>query len=820
MRLHILVNVMAALCALALTLLLSGLAVNYQQSRQAVEDGAVIDYLQTGMNELRFVMVETILYQAPRSLQQWDLKHASMLTLLQAQVFALPREQALLNRMRSDHQTCDVLYKRLAGIAPTSPGERSESDGSELRARTLSTLMLLTQEMLDDANELSRLNQAHIIIAQSQGDTLMLLTVALVGAIMAWIWWLIRRRILLPIAALQNGTALVAAGNLDHRLDLGGADEIAKLAQAFDRMTERLRLARGELLESEGLKASVLDHAAYAIIATDPGGVIRVFNPGAAALLGYRSADLIGKATLLPFHDPAELRDRAQALSRELGRTIDGEGVEALVAKARATGLADENEWTFIHKDGRRIPVILSVTARTDPRGELVGYLGMAIDITERKQSQRRMEHLLAEQEALLENELIGIVTVKNRLIVWANPAFEKMLGYGPGELAGTPTRRNYPSEEGYLAFGAASYPVLESGGIYRAQMEQRRRDGSSVWVEISGAMLDRDTEESLWAFLDVTERRTLEQIVKQSEQRMELALSGADLGLWDLDIASGSFTHSPRLVTMVGYAPGEIEVNAASFLAGIHPDDSYAFGSVFYAHLKGQLPRLEVEYRMRHKDGHWVWILSRGMVVERNAEGRALRMTGTNLDISERKHSEEQIRELAYYDPLTGLPNRRLLLDRLGLALPTSARRASSGAILFIDLDNFKDVNDREGHEYGDLLLTEAARRLSSCVRAQDTVARLGGDEFVVMLEDLSADPAYAQTQAEVIAKKACAALGASYALRQKSHRCTASIGVCLFKGSEVAIADLLKRADSAMYEAKAAGRDTIRFYRAAPQG
>lgn len=183
--------------------------------------------------------------------------------------------------------------------------------------------------------------------------------------------------------------------------------------------------------------------------------------------------------------------------------------------------------------------------------------------------------------------------------------------------------------------------------------------------------------------------------------------------------------------------------------------------------------------------------------------------------DISQRKAYEARIYELAYYDTLTRLPNRRLLFDRLGQALPASGRRDSYGALIFLDLDNFKTINDTRGHEFGDLLLMEVAQRLLATVRIEDTVARLGGDEFVVMLEDLGSQETEAYQHALVVAGKVCDALGVPYMLRDTEFRCSSSIGFTLFKGTGVSATELLRRADTAMYEAKNAGRNAVRAYR-----
>jgi diguanylate cyclase (GGDEF)-like protein/PAS domain S-box-containing protein len=184
------------------------------------------------------------------------------------------------------------------------------------------------------------------------------------------------------------------------------------------------------------------------------------------------------------------------------------------------------------------------------------------------------------------------------------------------------------------------------------------------------------------------------------------------------------------------------------------------------------------------------------------------------STDITERKHADEKIQHLAFYDHLTDLPNRLLLLDRLKQALVSSARNSRAGALLFIDLDNFKNLNDTLGHDMGDMLLKQVTQRLASCIRAGDTVSRLGGDEFVVMLVDMSEQLIEAATQTEAVGEKILASLSQPYQLDRNTYRCTASIGVTLFSGTEQATDELMKQADIAMYQAKKAGRNALRFF------
>jgi PAS domain S-box-containing protein len=207
--------------------------------------------------------------------------------------------------------------------------------------------------------------------------------------------------------------------------------------------------------------------------------------------------------------------------------------------------------------------------------------------------------------------------------------------------------------------------------------------------------------------------------------ERIDLALGGANLGLWDWYLDSGRLRTDARGRAMLGYEPGasgEAPV-FERWLEQVHPEDR---GGIEQARARSDASSgYEAEYRVRHRDGHWIWVLSRGKVVERDEAGKALRMAGTHMDVSARKQAEEDIVRLAFYDGLTGLPNRRLLCDRLTQALAKSERSKVHGAVLFLDLDNFKSLNDSLGHLAGDKLLKRVAARLTEATRETDTVAR-----------------------------------------------------------------------------------------------
>jgi len=213
-----------------------------------------------------------------------------------------------------------------------------------------------------------------------------------------------------------------------------------------------------------------------------------------------------------------------------------------------------------------------------------------------------------------------------------------------------------------------------------------------------------------------------------------------------------------------------------------------------------------------RAKDGHLYWV-NTTIVPNMDSEGKPFQYVAIRTDITEHKLAEEKIHQFAFYDALTGLPNRRLLMDRLNQALAVSARSGQYGAVMFLDMDHFKTLNDTKGHDVGDMLLIEVAKRLQGCVRDTDTVARLGGDEFVVVLEALGSADVEAATATELVAEKIRTALSQPYQFQEYEYRTTASVGVSMFYGNQQSVNDILKCADKAMYQAKMAGCDAIRF-------
>jgi diguanylate cyclase (GGDEF)-like protein/PAS domain S-box-containing protein len=314
-------------------------------------------------------------------------------------------------------------------------------------------------------------------------------------------------------------------------------------------------------------------------------------------------------------------------------------------------------------------------------------------------------------------------------------------------------------------------------------------------------------------------------ELLRVSEERHRLLADNATDVIWMMNL-DGRFTYvSPSVEKLRGFTSDEVmqQTLAQALTATSIPIAEKALSESIAVMKTGKaFIEFRGELEQPCKDGSTVWteVTTSGM---KNEAGKFIGILGVTRNITERKLMEDQVRQLAFYDALTKLPNRRLLNDRLSQTMALSKRSACYGALMFLDLDNFKPLNDKYGHVVGDMLLLEAANRLKNCVRETDTVARFGGDEFVVLVGELMAERADAETQSKRIAEKIRSSLAQAYSLtfaRENDadttveHHCTASIGIALFIQHKASQDDILKWADKAMYQAKAAGRNQIKFY------
>ncbi len=380
-----------------------------------------------------------------------------------------------------------------------------------------------------------------------------------------------------------------------------------------------------------------------------------------------------------------------------------------------------------------------------------------------------------------------------------ANYAAANFYGYPHEEMAGMHYRYiNLLSE-------LASRPNLEGEGLEFISRHQLF-NGDARDVEVYSTPIESDGRTLLFAIVhDISERTLNERELRIAATAFEvqegILITDADINILRVNKAFSRIT---------GYQADEVIGHNPSILNSGYQDTE------FYAAMWDDLHRTgewEGEIWNRRKNGE-IYPEYLTITATRDVKGNISNYVAAFNDITASKKAEEEIKGLAFYDPLTRLPNRRLLLDRLTRAQASSARNAQQCALLFIDLDHFKSLNDTLGHDIGDLLLQQVAQRLQTCVRDDDTVARQGGDEFVLMLENLSESTIDAAKQAEKIAEKILLTLNQTYYLGTHAHHNTPSIGITLFSGHQTKAEELFKQADIAMYQSKSAGRNTLRFY------
>lgn len=321
-----------------------------------------------------------------------------------------------------------------------------------------------------------------------------------------------------------------------------------------------------------------------------------------------------------------------------------------------------------------------------------------------------------------------------------------------------------------------------------------------ALTIAVGGVLLASFT---LWDFLRLTRK------LRESEERWKFALEGAGDGVWDWNVQLDTVVFSPRYKEMAGYTDEDIAANEEAWRLRIHPDDRAQVNNEIHAYLQGNTKTYHNEHRVLCRDGSIKWVLARGMIVSRTPDGKPLRMIGTHADITERKKLEERMRHMAHYDLLTELPNRALITERLQQSVIKARRDKTNMAVMFLDLDRFKPVNDSLGHDIGDMLLKQVARRLLSSIRESDTVARLGGDEFVVLLPSIEHD-----RDATIVAEKILQTLNLPFEVAGHTISISGSIGIATYPAHGTDEKLLLINADIAMYHAKKGGRNNYRLF------
>ena len=611
--------------------------------------------------------------------------------------------------------------------------------------------------------------------------------------------WRVDYRVLLPKGGVRWHHT---ASRPEHQSD-GSVVWYGFTSDVTDRMQMdvQLREANQLLAARTDMLQVTLSHLSQGVVMFDPEGRVMYHNQRAVAMLDLPESLLAMHPTLdqvvqYQFDRNVFPGRTREEVARAYGRVVEG---GKLVAPAQY--LRQDN-------NGR----VLEVKTSLMPSG---GWVRTYADVTDYMDAQRRLH----DSEERLRLMLLGsndgawdwnLETGE----CYFSPRWWEMLGLAPNER---PSRNALWSElihpHDLLRVNAEIDSALqEQHHSFELEFRMQHADGRVLTVLDRGFIVRDENQRAVrvaGTLSDISARKQLELRLEQSEASLSALFESIPDGVWFKDLAGRYVLCNPgrarlygrRVQEMLGRTEAEL-LPAAETAADLDTD----------RRAQSSHAPVVFESGMLIDGDHRTFEVVKRAVFDNG--GQIMGVLGVARDITERKRAEAQIERLAFYDPLTQLCNRRLFQDRLEQAQATSSRSGQWGAVLFIDLDNFKDLNDTLGHDMGDELLRQVAQRLQLMVREEDTVARLGGDEFVVLFEQLGVEPEAAALNANALGLKLLDTLNQPYELSAIVHHKTPSIGLTLFRDHDERIEDILQRADLAMYQAKAAGRNTMRFY------
>jgi diguanylate cyclase (GGDEF)-like protein/PAS domain S-box-containing protein len=565
---------------------------------------------------------------------------------------------------------------------------------------------------------------------------------------------------------------------------------------------------------------AILGHAPVGIVFTKP-GLLKECNPRLAQMIGYSVDEMANR-------DAGEMFATAEAY-----RVFRDEAFAALAEGA----IYENGECQFRRRDGSLFWARVRASAVVPGQRE-AGTIWIIEDVTETHEARRELQ-------ALLNNASLAIMFTREQRIRRGNAGFFEMFGYAPGECEGLLVDCLHPSAEAFERVVAASYTLFAQGRTYQAELELAKKDGTRIWGKVIGYPVNPDdlSHGFVWIAEDRTRQRRDEQALRVALQENQAIFDTAVLGIAVVEnghtlhgnrkmdelfgYAAGSMTgasvrslypdaegwHAARLDTARDFAAGRVSVSERLL--------SRRDGATFWGRLSGR------PFDLDDPGGRSLWLVDDVTAqheatdaVRRARDELELRVTertaelaGANAllqdEIVERRQAEARVHHMAYHDSLTGLPNRALLADRLERAILAAGRAGTRLAVMFLDLDRFKTINDSLGHATGDFLLKEVASRLCQAVRASDTVARLGGDEFVVLVPG-----AGTLEECSQIGDKIIEVLGAPVRFEGHDLHISPSIGICVYPQDGLDVDLLMRHADAAMYQAKAAGRNNYQFF------
>src|SRR5262245_33329378 len=556
---------------------------------------------------------------------------------------------------------------------------------------------------------------------------------------------------------------------------------------------------------------AVLKNAVTGIIFVKDRRIVRC-NRRFEEIFGYGIGELLNQPTRFLFASNEEYEAGGDSLYEPVWR---GETVYL--------------ERRHVRKD--RAPIWCSISGRAVQAGDPAqGSVWLFDDITQEHESEERVQHALAEQELILDNASVGIAFVRNRSIQRCNRFLEDMVGAGPGELIGQSTATIFGSREEWEQAGRRSN-VAAPGEIFEGEARFRRRDGSTFMCRARGRRIDTGEAEQewIWSYEDVTAEREAEMRVQRALAAQDLILDNAMVGI--AFVRNRVIQRCNRfLEEMVGANRGELVGKRSAMLfanesewqeaarrafeetlpGGIHTAEARlkrADGSTFHCYMRGR--RIDAG----DAEQEWIWSYE-DVTAEREADLRVQQAMGElERKVAERtaelEEAKARAQHLADHDALTGLPNRRLLEDRLTQALALSSRNNKASAVMFVDIDRFKTINDSLGHAVGDSLLKEVAGRLVKQLRVGDTICRIGGDEFVIVLPELKRPSDVAHVSQKVLEH-----LSSPITVEERELVVSCSIGIAVYPEDGRDAETLIRNADAAMYHAKELGRANYQFF------
>jgi diguanylate cyclase (GGDEF)-like protein/PAS domain S-box-containing protein len=554
------------------------------------------------------------------------------------------------------------------------------------------------------------------------------------------------------------------------------------------------------------LVREAFERTAVGLVVITPEGVFRHVNRAFCEMTGYTREEVEGQS-FRRFTHPDDL-DRDEEQLREIRRGVD------------FPGPVDKR---YLRKGGGEIWVRRVAAVARDASGQAKLVVGAFFDLTEQRSRDRELHNTNAFLSAVVETSPVAIYTTDtNGNVTFWNDAAERTFGYNREQAVG----RRAPFVTPDKADEAARLRSRVLGGevLTGLELNRRRADGVDIVINGSAAPL-RDqagvVTGLLVACIDVTETKNaaadLERHVeryKEAERALEASearfrvLTESSLDLISVVDAEGVIRYqSPALKHLLGYeSPDTVGRNVSEF---VHPEDMEHSRAALRRIIDARQSIEPVEFRLRHQDGTWRTFESLGTNCLDNPHIHGV--VFNSRDVTDRKVIQQRIQHLAYHDNLTGLPNRSLLQDRLAHSIARAERTNRKVAVLFIDLDNFKNINDTLGHDVGDELLRQVARRLTECVRAEDTIARQGGDEFIVLCDGLDDGRG-----ASLVAQKILNALRKAFVLGGTDQHVSGSVGIALFPEDGRDAQTLMKNADTAMFHGKTQGKNTYQYFTA----